>query len=136
MLSIKQYCHQDNVDCPPSLDKEGLELAFKYFSSTTLTMRLCGINQGTKGKAMKSEMERICASAPIVEAPFSLTVFKTGSKDGEHIRKKEQKNVQMLNISYFYGVLESFFHICELGYSSVKWLLSSFGSYCNFVNNY
>ena len=28
------------------LDREGLELAFKYFSSTTLTMRLCGINQG------------------------------------------------------------------------------------------
>jgi hypothetical protein len=47
MLDIKQHCHQDNVDCPPSLDKEGLELAFKYFSSTTLTMRLCGINQGT-----------------------------------------------------------------------------------------
>ena len=37
---------KDNIDSPAALDREGLELAFKYFSSHTLTMRLCGINQG------------------------------------------------------------------------------------------
>ena len=36
---------KDNFESPLSLDKDGLELAFKYFSSTTLTMRLAGINQ-------------------------------------------------------------------------------------------
>ena len=36
---------KDNSESPLSLDKDGLELAFKYFSSTTLTMRLTGINQ-------------------------------------------------------------------------------------------
>lgn len=36
---------KDNFESPLSLDKDGLELAFKYFSSTTLTMRLTGISQ-------------------------------------------------------------------------------------------
>ena len=36
---------KDNFDSPLTLDRDGLELAFKYFSSTTLTMRLTGINQ-------------------------------------------------------------------------------------------
>ena len=36
---------KDNLDSPLSVDKDGLELALKYFSSTTLTMRLTGINQ-------------------------------------------------------------------------------------------
>lgn len=38
---------KDGVDGSPplSFDKDGLELAFKYFCSTTLTMRLAGIAQ-------------------------------------------------------------------------------------------
>ena len=36
---------KDNFESPLTLDKDGLQLAFKYFSSTTLTMRLTGINQ-------------------------------------------------------------------------------------------
>ena len=36
---------KENFESPLTLDKDGLELALKYFSSTTLTMRLTGINQ-------------------------------------------------------------------------------------------
>lgn len=34
---------KDPLDSHLSFDKEGLDLAFKYFTSTTLTMRLAGI---------------------------------------------------------------------------------------------
>jgi hypothetical protein len=46
---------------------------------------------------MKSKLGRGCDSAPIGEAPFSLTVFKTGSKDGDISEKT--KNVQMLSLA-------------------------------------
>ena len=36
---------KDNMESPIIFDKDGLELAFKYFCSTTLTMRLAGIVQ-------------------------------------------------------------------------------------------
>ncbi|GFW68795.1 ubiquitin carboxyl-terminal hydrolase 34 [Trichonephila clavipes] len=36
---------KDPLDGHASFDKEGLDLAFKYFSSSTLTMRLAGISQ-------------------------------------------------------------------------------------------
>ena len=36
---------KDPVDAHLSFDKDGLEMAFKYFLSSTLTMRLAGITQ-------------------------------------------------------------------------------------------
>lgn len=36
---------KDPLDAPLTFDKDGLDLAFKYFSSSTLTMRLAGITQ-------------------------------------------------------------------------------------------
>lgn len=36
---------KDPLDAHATFDKEGLDLAFKYFNSTTLTMRLAGISQ-------------------------------------------------------------------------------------------
>lgn len=36
---------KDPLDGHATFDKEGLDLAFKYFSSSTLTMRLAGISQ-------------------------------------------------------------------------------------------
>jgi hypothetical protein len=61
---------------------------------------------------MKSEMARICDSAPIVEAPFSLTFFKAGSKE------KTKKCADAIH--------KLISRICELCYSSGKELLPSF----------
>ncbi len=36
---------KDPMDTPVTFDKDGLDLAFKYFTSSTLTMRLAGIAQ-------------------------------------------------------------------------------------------
>jgi len=36
---------KDPVDAHITFDKDGLDLAFKYFLSSTLTMRLAGVNQ-------------------------------------------------------------------------------------------
>ena len=36
---------KDPVDAHMNFDKDGLDLAFKYFLSSTLTMRLAGVNQ-------------------------------------------------------------------------------------------
>ena len=36
---------KENVDSPLSFDRDGLELALKHFTSTTLAMRLTGIAQ-------------------------------------------------------------------------------------------
>lgn len=36
---------KDPIDTPLTFDKDGLDLAFKYFTSSTLTMRLAGIAQ-------------------------------------------------------------------------------------------
>lgn len=36
---------KDPLDTPMAFDVDGLDLAFKYFTSSTLTMRLAGITQ-------------------------------------------------------------------------------------------
>lgn len=36
---------KEPFDSPATFDRDGLELAFKYFTCSTLTMRLAGINQ-------------------------------------------------------------------------------------------
>ena len=64
---------KDNFDSPLSLDKDGLELAFKYFSSTTLTMRLTGINQVNTNISLFNEM---CNTESVVEVE---TVRQDGS---------------------------------------------------------
>ena len=55
---------KDNFNSPLTLDKDGLELAFKYFSSTTLTMRLTGINQVNTNISLFNEM---CNTESVVE---------------------------------------------------------------------
>lgn len=55
---------KDNFDSPLCLDKDGLELALKYFSSTTLTMRLTGINQVNTNISLFNEM---CNTESVVE---------------------------------------------------------------------
>ncbi len=59
--SVKENAGPDQ----PIFDRDGLELAFKYFCSTTLTMRLTGIAQINSQIALFNEM---CNSESIVEA--------------------------------------------------------------------
>ena len=49
---------KENVDGTPPIafDRDGLELAFKYFCSTTLTMRLAGITQINSHISLFNEM--------------------------------------------------------------------------------
>lgn len=56
---------KDPLDTPITFDSDGLDLAFKYFSSTTLTMRLAGITQINTQISLFND---ICASEPVPEA--------------------------------------------------------------------
>jgi hypothetical protein len=59
--SIKDGC---DGSPPVAFDKDGLELAFKYFCSSTLTMRLAGIAQINSHVSMFNEM---CNTESVVE---------------------------------------------------------------------
>ncbi|KAG8184718.1 hypothetical protein JTE90_019322 [Oedothorax gibbosus] len=56
---------KDPLDGYATFDKEGLDLAFKYFSSSTLTMRLAGISQINSHINMYNEL---CHSESLVES--------------------------------------------------------------------
>ncbi|GIX80710.1 ubiquitin carboxyl-terminal hydrolase 34 [Caerostris darwini] len=56
---------KDPLDGHATFDKEGLDLAFKYFSSSTLTMRLAGISQINNHINVYNEL---CHSESLVEA--------------------------------------------------------------------
>lgn len=55
---------KDPMDSPVQFDRDGLNLAFKYFTSSTLTMRLAGISQINSHINMFNE---ICNSENIME---------------------------------------------------------------------
>ncbi|XP_068081544.1 ubiquitin carboxyl-terminal hydrolase puf [Anabrus simplex] len=55
---------KDPLDSPLTFDRDGLDLAFKYFTSSTLTMRLAGIAQINSHINMFNEL---CNSESIVE---------------------------------------------------------------------
>ena len=57
---------KENVDGSPPIafDRDGLELAFKYFCSSTLTMRLTGITQINSHISLFNEM---CNAESVVE---------------------------------------------------------------------
>lgn len=55
---------KDPMDSPVTFDRDGLDLAFKYFTSSTLTMRLAGIAQINSHINMFNEM---CNSENIIE---------------------------------------------------------------------
>ncbi|XP_076312719.1 ubiquitinyl hydrolase 1 puf isoform X2 [Tachypleus tridentatus] len=56
---------KDPLDAPASFDKEGLDLAFKYFTSSTLTMRLAGIAQINSHINMYNDL---CHNESLVDA--------------------------------------------------------------------
>ena len=76
---------KDNVEAPIVFDRDGLELARKYFVSTTLTMRLCGITQVNSHINMFNEM---CNSESVVEVEnvgLKLAGWILNNKIVEHI---------------------------------------------------
>ena len=80
---------KENVDGSPPIafDRDGLELAFKYFCSTTLTMRLAGITQINSHISLFNEM---CNAESVVE------VENVGLQlAGKENQKKKEKIIQM-----------------------------------------
>ncbi len=78
---------KENVDGTPpiSFDRDGLELAFKYFCSTTLTMRLGGITQINSHISLFNEM---CNAESVVEVEnvgLQLASWILSQKIVEHI---------------------------------------------------
>ena len=55
---------KENVDSPVFFDRDGLELALKYFCSSTLAMRIAGINQINMHISNFNEM---CNTESVVE---------------------------------------------------------------------
>ena len=79
---------KENVDGSPPIafDRDGLELAFKYFCSTTLTMRLAGITQINSHISLFNEM---CNAESVVE------VENVGLQLAGKENKKKGGNIQM-----------------------------------------
>lgn len=76
---------KDPLDAHATFDREGLDLAFKYFSSTTLTMRLAGIAQINSHINMYNEL---CHNESLVEVEGvgnALANWLTENKITEHI---------------------------------------------------
>ncbi|GLH07907.1 Ubiquitin carboxyl-terminal hydrolase puf [Gryllus bimaculatus] len=77
---------KDPLDSPLTFDRDGLDLAFKYFTSSTLTMRLAGIAQINSHINMFNEL---CNSESIVEVesvgyqtkPYHLKFFGNGMQN-------------------------------------------------------
>ncbi|XP_023333698.1 ubiquitin carboxyl-terminal hydrolase puf [Eurytemora carolleeae] len=76
MADFLWSCNKDNIDSPPVLDKEGLELAFKYFSSPTLTIRSLPsiINRFVKVHDLISPLIKNLEAGPVLHL---LTLLKT-----------------------------------------------------------
>ena len=79
---------KENVDGSPPIafDRDGLELAFKYFCSTTLTMRLAGITQINSHISLFNEM---CNAESVVE------VENVGLQLAGKENQKKRGNIQM-----------------------------------------
>lgn len=59
---------KEPLDAPLGFDAEGLALAFKYFNSSTLTMRLAGVAQINSHIAAHNEL---CAGEPAADAEIA-----------------------------------------------------------------
>lgn len=69
----------------PTFDRDGLDLAFKYFTSTTLTMRLAGIAQIN---AHITAFNELCNSETVVEVEqvgHALAAWLTDNNIVAHI---------------------------------------------------
>lgn len=76
---------KDPLDTPLAFDIDGLNLAFKYFTSTTLTMRLAGIAQINNQIGLLAEL---CVGEGLPEAegaPRSMADWLTENNIITHI---------------------------------------------------
>lgn len=76
---------KDPLDTPLAFDIDGLNLAFKYFTSTTLTMRLAGIAQINNQIGLLAEL---CVGEGLPEAegaPRSMADWLTENNIISHI---------------------------------------------------
>lgn len=76
---------KEPLDAPLAFDGDGLALAFKYFNSSTLTMRLAGVAQIN---ALISTHNELCAGEPAGEAELAgqqLATWLTNNNIIEHL---------------------------------------------------
>ncbi|KAM3962482.1 LOW QUALITY PROTEIN: ubiquitinyl hydrolase 1 puf [Aphomia sociella] len=76
---------KEPLDAPLAFDADGLALAFKYFNSSTLTMRLAGVAQINAHIAAHNEL---CAGEPAAEAELAgqqLATWLTNNNIIEHL---------------------------------------------------
>ncbi|XP_049877741.1 ubiquitin carboxyl-terminal hydrolase puf [Pectinophora gossypiella] len=76
---------KEPLDAPLAFDGDGLALAFKYFNSSTLTMRLAGVAQINAHIAAHNEL---CAGEPAVDAELAgqqLASWLTNNNIIEHL---------------------------------------------------
>lgn len=76
---------KEPLDAPLAFDGDGLALAFKYFNSSTLTMRLAGVAQINAHIAAHNEL---CAGEPAADAEVAgqqLATWLTYNNIIEHL---------------------------------------------------
>lgn len=76
---------KEPLDAPLAFDKDGLELAFKYFNSSTLTMRLAGVAQINAHIAAHNELCAGEAPADVEIAGQHLALWLTFNNIIEHL---------------------------------------------------
>ena len=90
---------KENVDGSPPIafDRDGLELAFKYFCSTTLTMRLAGITQINSHISLFNEM---CNAESVVEVE-NVGLQLAGK---ENQKRKSIEMTQKIKRIYYHAI--------------------------------
>lgn len=76
---------KEPLDAPLTFDGDGLALAFKYFNSSTLTMRLAGVAQINAHIAAHNEL---CAGEPAADSEMAgqqLATWLTSNSIIEHL---------------------------------------------------
>ena len=118
---------KENVDGSPPIafDRDGLELAFKYFCSTTLTMRLAGITQINSHISLFNEM---CNAESVVEVEnvgLQLAGKENQKRDIQMTQKiKEYITESSIQVNLFQKHL--FLHqLTTISQKIVHWINSS-----------
>lgn len=106
---------KEPLDAPLAFDGDGLGLAFKYFNSSTLTMRLAGIAQINAHIAAHNEL---CAGEPAADAELAgqqLAQWLTNNNIIEHLFGPNlHVEVSMNSFLYFVCWLIHSYHVLIL----------------------
>lgn len=101
LLDFMWNAIKDPLDSPVAFDVDGLDLAFKYFTSSTLTMRLAGITQINNQIGVLAE---ICVGESLPEAeaaPRLMADWLINNNIISHIFGPNL-HVEVLNIMTYY----------------------------------